>query len=241
MNDERMIRIDNLRLLMQQNGWKQADLCRVIKKSDAYVSKLLGKKSSFGEKAARYIEEKCGKPHGWLDQPHSPLTYDTPEINFLVASESIAALPVTKPRVQPATFITPPTGGSLLPVITWEHIGMLELDNTDPRLKSCAHAPAEGASGGKTKWIIMNDESGGDRFPQGARLKVELDRTIAPAKPGKFVVVKDRKGSYAVRRFIQVSGDHFRAVAANDAYATLDSERDGLTVVGVVVQALIDC
>lgn len=237
-----MIRIDNLRLLMQQNGWKQADLCRAIGKSDAYVSKLMNQKSSFGEKTARNIEEKCKKPRGWLDEIHQHANYAEAEpISFLVEEPRPLDLTPATAIVKAATFIDEPLSGRLLPVITWEHIEMLELDNTDPRLKSCAHAPAEGASGLKTKWIIMNDESGGERFPVGARLKIEVDSGAIKPKPGKFVVVKDDKGTYAVRRFVQVSGEHFRAVAANDAFATLDSERDQLKIIGVVVQALIDC
>ena len=237
-----MIRIDNLRLLMQQNGWKQADLCRVIGKSDAYVSKLLGKKSSFGEKAARFIEEKCKKPRGWLDEIHPSHAYAEPHATALVAAEKTPPGSILHtPVIQSAAFISPPLGDSLIPVITWEHIEMLELDNADPRLNSCAQAPAEGASGSKTKWIIMNDESGGDRFPIGARLKVDADLQRTPIKPGRYVVVKDARGSYAVRRYVQVSGAHFRAEALNDAFAPLDSERDGLIVVAVVTQALIDC
>lgn len=237
-----MIRIDNLRLLMQQNGWKQADLCRTIGKSDAYVSKLLGKKSSFGEKAARYIEEKCKKPRGWLDEVHPSHTYPPATATELRAEEGPPNEPTAHlPVIQSATFISPPLSDSLIPVITWEHIEMLELDNADPRLNSCAQAPSEGASGSKTKWIIMKDESGGDRFPVGARLKVEADLQRTPVKPGRYVVVRDARGTYAVRRYVQVSGTHFRAEALNDAFAPLDSERDGLEVVAVVTQALIDC
>lgn len=237
-----MIRIDNLRLLMQQNGWKQADLCRAIGKSDAYVSKLMNQKSSFGEKTARNIEEKCKKPRGWLDEIHQHANYTEAEpVSFLVEEPRPLDLTPATAIVKSAAFIDEPLSGRLLPVITWEHIEMLELDNTDPRLKSCAHAPAEGASGLKTKWIIMQDDSGGERFPVGTRLQVEADLTKVAPRPGKFVVIKDRRGNYAVRRFVQVSGGHFRAEAANNAFATLDSELDGLTLVAVVVKALIEC
>jgi transcriptional regulator with XRE-family HTH domain len=54
-----------------------------------------------------------------------------------------------------------------------------------------------------------------------------------PPAPGKAVLVRDRDGNTYLRRFRQGVGALWSAQATNDAYATLESERDGLTVLAV--------
>lgn len=237
-----MIRIDNLRLLMQQNQWSQADLVRALGKSDAYVSKLLNRKASFGEKAARAIEDKCNKPRGWLDLIHENVVYsDEPIPPQLQVQEAPRAPLYHDTKTPPALeFVDLSPGGRLLPVITWEGIEMLELCNDDPRVAGLPQAPAEGAAGPCVKWVILHDESGGERFRRGSRLKVTTE--IEQHKPlaGRIVIVRDQVGEHYLRRYVQVTSTRFSAEPLNSAYAALDSERDQLRVVAVVIQALIE-
>jgi transcriptional regulator with XRE-family HTH domain len=59
------------------------------------------------------------------------------------------------------------------------------------------------------------------------------------AKPGAGVLVKDRDGGLHVRRKRQGKTPmQWVAFAPNDAYASMDSEADGLTVVGVWIGVL---
>lgn len=69
MSDERMIRIDNLRLFMSQKTWTPADLARELGVSDSYISALLNGKKPFGERTARKMEAALGMHSKWLDEP----------------------------------------------------------------------------------------------------------------------------------------------------------------------------
>lgn len=61
---------------------------------------------------------------------------------------------------------------------------------------------------------------------------VTFDRSLI-ARPGDGVLVRDRTGALHIRQYRQAAG-RWEAQALNDAYATLDSERDGLQVVAVL-------
>lgn len=61
----------NARLLAKENDGL-AGFARTIERSQAYVSKIIGKnpKAPIGDKAARHIEEMYRLPVGWLDEKH---------------------------------------------------------------------------------------------------------------------------------------------------------------------------
>lgn len=63
MGDDALIRLTNLKAL----GHGPADLVRLVGSSYPYWRDLLAGQKSFGEKAARNIEEKLGLPRGCLD------------------------------------------------------------------------------------------------------------------------------------------------------------------------------
>jgi hypothetical protein len=72
MSDDRLIRVQNLNGLCAQRDWGPADLVREAGSSYSYWRDLLLGYKSFGEKAARSIEERLGlTPCGVLDQPGS--------------------------------------------------------------------------------------------------------------------------------------------------------------------------
>jgi hypothetical protein len=68
---------DNLRLLAEELGTKAA-LATRIERSASQVSQWIsaskdsktGKPRTLSAQMARHIEQKCGKPDGWMDQPH---------------------------------------------------------------------------------------------------------------------------------------------------------------------------
>lgn len=92
MSDERMIRIDNLRLFMSQKRWAPADLARALGVSDSYISALLNSKKPFGERTARKMESALGLHTRWLDEPR--LIDDEP------ASSETAALQDAADKLQ---------------------------------------------------------------------------------------------------------------------------------------------
>jgi len=72
------IRRDNIALLVQEYGSLVA-LANRLERDSSQVSQWLngsknsgtGKKRGMRSDSARYIEEKCGKPTGWLDVAHN--------------------------------------------------------------------------------------------------------------------------------------------------------------------------
>lgn len=71
------IRKENLGILVKTYGGV-GKLADVLERSSSQVSQWLnsskasasGKPRRFNSDSARYIEDKCGKPEGWLDTPH---------------------------------------------------------------------------------------------------------------------------------------------------------------------------
>ena len=55
------------------------------------------------------------------------------------------------------------------------------------------------------------------------------------AKPGDGVLIADLDGQWHFRRYRQGRGTNWEASAEHEAYATMESERDGLTVLAVLV------
>lgn len=68
-------------------------------------------------------------------------------------------------------------------------------------------------------------------LPRGTEVVFER---ASQAAPGECVLVEDGQGGRYVRRYVQGVGGAFKAQAINDAYVTLESARDGLTVLAVM-------
>jgi transcriptional regulator with XRE-family HTH domain len=75
------------------------------------------------------------------------------------------------------------------------------------------------------------DDALSPRLPRGTAVVFERADT---AQPGECVLVRDKRGATHMRRYVQGLGVSFTAQALNDAYASLESERDGLQVVAVM-------
>ena len=241
MSDERMIRVDNLKLLMKSNGLNKADLSKLLITSDSYVSKLLsGRPGTFGEKAARKVEEKFKKPRFWLDEVHPQGEYSDESLKQaapLPAAERAGEYNVLKLVVNAENA----TDCTLLPVITWEQLPMLFFKNTESRLANTEHIRTDARASDSAKWLQIQDDdaSMADRLPPGTRLLVEPCETEEAVSAGAFVIIHLQPDEYIVRRYKQVTRGRFLAEPVNPAYATLDSETTPMRVVAVVKQALI--
>lgn len=75
------------------------------------------------------------------------------------------------------------------------------------------------------------DDALSPKLPRGTA--VVFDRS-SKAEPGDCVLVRDKRGAVHMRRYVQGIGAAFTAQALNDAYATLESERDSLEVLAVM-------
>lgn len=66
----KLVRIERLKLLRKERGEPgPVEFGALIGKKPNQVSDLLSGRASFGEKVARSIEERAGKPARWMDQP----------------------------------------------------------------------------------------------------------------------------------------------------------------------------
>lgn len=81
-------------------------------------------------------------------------------------------------------------------------------------------------------WVAAPDDSMAPRVRAGDIVEFS---TTEQAKPGDGVLVRDGNGGLYFRRYRQGAAGAWQAYPANDAYRTLDSKVDNLTVVGVLV------
>lgn len=81
-------------------------------------------------------------------------------------------------------------------------------------------------------WTTLPDDSMAPRAPAGKRMCFDVS---TPAKPGSGVLVRDSSGAVSFRRYVAGASGRWSAVPENTAYAPLDSERDGLKVLAVLV------
>lgn len=236
-----MIRVENFKALLKERKLMNVAAAAILGVSHTQVTKLLSNKTgTFGEKAARKVEERFGIPRGWLDVPHEGISYSEESLKEVGAHPKAGENPALY-LVHAGNGVHPVTSPSatLIPVITREKIYMLQLDNRSPEVKELEHLPADGESGNLVKWFVVDDKANEDKFPEGSRVKVDADVKARPPKPGNFVIVRTRGGSHQLRRYSVVSDDHFQCEATSPGYAVLDSQRDGLVVVAVVIAAYI--
>ena len=104
---------------------------------------------------------------------------------------------------------------------------MAELNHTDGSGRS---SPATTALPAQFV-VTMPDDSMSGSVERGARLYFE---TAGQPAPGEGVIVGDRSGNRYLRRYSRGSGASWQAQAANPSSDTLDSDRDGLTVLAVM-------
>jgi len=80
--------------------------------------------------------------------------------------------------------------------------------------------------------VEVPDDAMADRVLRGHLVK--FDKRVEP-RAGDGVLVEDAAGAWFFRQYSPGAQGRFSAVAKNSAYQTLDSERDGLKVLAVLV------
>lgn len=78
--------------------------------------------------------------------------------------------------------------------------------------------------------LLAPDDALSPKVPRGMPLIMSATNT---ASPNQVILVRDRSGGLHLRRYGQAVGG-WRAIATNDAYLTLESERDGLELVAAL-------
>jgi transcriptional regulator with XRE-family HTH domain len=232
MNDERMIRIENLKLHMKAKGWSQADLARALKRSHTYANRLLSKKAAFGEKAARYIEDCIGRPRGWLDLVHNNAEYSADATDAaLKMMERPALTLVGKPQESLLFGLDHGKTFPMAPEISWANIGRdLLKANTEWPVSDQRAVPTTVVVSAKIKWLAVLDDS---NFPD-LRIgdQVAIDPEIEP-KRDQFALFRLFDGSHMLARYRPLPNNSFQAVDASNR--PHDRDEHGLTCIAAVV------
>ncbi len=79
--------------------------------------------------------------------------------------------------------------------------------------------------------VAMPDDALAGFIERGTGLIFERSDRAAP---GKTVLVEDKDGNRFIRRYAQVRGDHWRAIATSEVFGSLDSVEHGLKVLAVM-------
>lgn len=130
--------------------------------------------------------------------------------------------------------------------------GWFDVDQTHPvAINPIAHplslnGPQNGAPiqwGGLQKmpveelpdWFMveMPDDSLFPRKVKGVRMMFERVKAGQSAKPGNTVFVQDKRGARYIRRYVAGHDGEWTAKAENDAYASLESKPDELTILAI--------
>ena len=99
------IRYGNLQIVVKELGSQQA-LADLLDKAHAQINQLVNKRRSVGNMIAREIEQKTGKPNGWMDTDHglnnvTPVaikeTHKVPLISWVQAGEWCEAVDLFQP------------------------------------------------------------------------------------------------------------------------------------------------
>lgn len=82
--------------------------------------------------------------------------------------------------------------------------------------------------------LLLRDDALAPEYPAGTTIRFDAARSPRPGWP---VLVKDSAGAFYVRDYIEGAGGRWKAEARQRGYAALDSEADGLQLVGAMYGA----
>lgn len=238
MSDERMIRAENLRFLMKQLSLNKAEVARVLGTSDTYVNKLLsGKPGTFGEKAARKVEEKFRKTRFWLDSPQ------TTQANGDDGTQEKTEFPNEYSSSQPTTPLvlgecSPLTLSSfadqrvtrfpLAPVLQWARLGEdLYRANSEWPTGDLKAVPTTRQCSDKIKWVPVIDDALSPKIIPGDLIAIDPHGKPQSEQVALFLTAD---GQYLFRRYQPLANGNFEAIDSQGR--ALDSDRHGLTCVG---------
>ena len=225
MNTIETIHRENLQALAREYGGVASVAAKIGCSSSQYSQWMNGSQNSGTGKprgmrasSARRIEKATGKPVGWMDKAHP--TADAPQI--------------FDQNVRPASV-----GARPIPVISSVQAGALR-DMEAPYSPGAGYA-YEYTDQDLSEWAFALDIEGLSMMPEfrpGDRIIV--DPEISP-NPGDFVVARNGTDQATFKKYrprgIDASGNMvFELVPLNDDYATLRSDTEHLTVIGVMTE-----
>lgn len=219
-------RRENLGLLIKEAG-SQAALSEVIGKAPAQISQWLnasansrtGKPRVMSNAIAREIEEKTGKPTGWMDQPAS-----SAELSIPGGSNVELELPHGVRRV---------------PLISWIQAGIwTEIVNTFAPGDADDWLITSDKVSDRSFVLKIRGNSMEPDFKEGDT--VVIDPNVTP-RPGSFVAARNGREEatfkkYRPRSIDMVGNEIFELVPLNEDYPIMRSDETPITIIGTMVE-----
>ena len=219
-------RREKLGLLIKEAG-SQAALSESIGKAPAQISQWLnaslnsrtGKPRVMSNAIAREIEQKTGKPEGWMDQPA-----DNNDLRTSGGSNVEFTLPSGVRRVPLISYIQAGNWTEIADSFQVE-------DAADWLLVSDKHSAS-------TFVLTIRGNSMEPDFKDGD--SVIIDPTVKP-RPGSFVAAKNGREEATFKKYrprsIDVLGNEiFELVPLNDDYPTMRSNEMTIEIIGTMVE-----
>lgn len=223
---DHLVRVEALKALKRERGWKDADMARALERSQSQLRswwRPVGHKDarSIGEKLARSIEEKLGLPRFSLDQrPGAALTANEPP-----------------PTSRGAVYITSTAtnGVRLIPIVQWEWFLVAKAELDQAELSSPGQRTLESStpSSPGARFIEVRDDSMSPVISSGDHLLI--DPSVS-AVAGDTVLICSPTGELFVRTYKPRTAVSFDAVPTNEYHAALSSTTDGVRVLGVMIE-----
>lgn len=226
---ETLVRLEVLKQFRDAQAWDDAELARRVKRSPQQVSAWMNGRRPIGEKLARYIEEQLGLARFYLDErPGSSGT-----LNVREASPPLSSY--YKSRQHPPGLTARDQSGMVaIPLLDPSTLDLMNEANDSAALRPLeTHLTDPDDLSAYAKALTVTDDSMAPTITTGDRLVV--DPKLCP-RAGDVVIVRTTAGEYLLRSFRPRTASVFEAVPANDSYATLRSDHDGLEVVAVMVE-----
>jgi transcriptional regulator with XRE-family HTH domain len=243
MSDERMIRLINLKAVMRRRGMVPADLARAMTKSDTYAGRIYNGKDPFSEKTARKIEKALGLPHKYLDDIHDAADDRLPNATPEAVMTSIQAAPINTGEPEssygPTFSFNHGTNFPLVPVVAWASLGetLLRANKEWPDSQT-RELPTSRPVSDSVKWVLLVDDHPVASLKAGDMVAIDPVNPHKSISRGQVALFRDSTGEHLLRRFSPLpskpdAAPRFEAV--DDDGRALDSERHGLTLIGVCV------
>lgn len=219
----------------------QAAFAELVGRKASQISDMLMGRKSFGEKVARYLEERAGYPDGWLDldRPARALEDDKRaekgDARFIQDTSQLADRRGISRRVDDPIPSNVTEGPSLtrIPVISWvqagdfcEAVGPEQLVHADEWID----VPTKG--GPNTYALRVQGDSMEPKFSEGSILVVDPDRQ---AVHGSFVIAK-QNGECTFKQLIK-DGPDWYLKPMNERYPVKQMTED-MAICGVVVMSV---
>lgn len=220
---DHLVRMANIKALMEANGWKKSDLARAIRRTPQQLNNLFSGKATIGERLARDIEEALGLQRYALDdRPNSKGALSAAEPTPPTYGGGAALLRVT-------------TGGKTFPLVGWEAVVTMLDSAVAPRAPSSftlLDSFCEDASP-RSVFVRVQDDSNSPIFNPGDLVLLDPSGEL---RAGSVILVRTHSGDLLLRRYRPRTSISWDAEPFNSAYATLNSVSDNLIILAKAIE-----